>query len=314
MITNTLHTFALPVIALAIGSIIGCAPAPSGKPTGPLIIPNLITPKGLNDTGATVFISDTKTKPTTTVPTNGYPGQDGLFGADSALIGKNSTSSTPPLYGIKSFQFAALDEKTGDELKADVDSAGKPIFRNSQNAVVTPGCVKDKITGLIWEYKNNIPMSTHYKDHMFSWYNPDPATNGGHAGQQASESQCKGITSGDHEGLAGDTNSFIKENNNAKLCGFSDWRLPLVQELVSIYDYGATEHNEMTDPRYFGNLHGFAYHRWAAETLANDPESAWAFHLHNGQAETHSKGCEVFGPNKLEPGFFNGIMLVRSNS
>lgn len=301
----TLRALALSITALTVANLVGCGqPAPGGKigiPTGSAEI----VPKGLNDTGATKYIASAKGTLVPQAPSS-YPGQDATVGLDS---GPRSLSA---LNGTKGFYFEALDESTGAVLTPGVDSKGDPIFTNSQGVAVTPGCVADRNTGLIWEYKNSIPGSIHYKDHIFTWYNPDTTTNGGRSGQRASESQCKGISSGDHEGIAGDTYSFIQENKQAKLCGFTDWRLPLVHELASVFDYGEADMEKMTDPRYFGNLHGFAYHRWAAETLGTEPDSAWAFHMHNGQPEAHSKGCEVFGPQKLQPGFFNGVMLVRS--
>lgn|GEM_PF-4497843 len=330
MYCKQLNSFVIATAALAVMNLTGCNDAatprsPTVKPTSAVEIPL----RGLNDTGAAKFLDGTKqpnavasskaTAPPpalTPTPVSAFPGQDATFGRDA----ENRPSSI--LNGTKGFSFVALDAQSGAELTAGIDAKGRDIFTNSSGIAVTPGCVKDRVTGLAWEYKNDIDGSIHFKDHTFTWYNPDPNTNGGNSGQKGKETTCTGMSAGSHDGIAGDTYTFIQDNNKAALCGFKDWRLPLVNELVSIYDYGATSMEEMTDKRYFGNLHGFAYHRWAAETLANhDPKdppglSAWAFHMHNGQPEAHSKSCDVTFNAKGEsqqPGFFNGAMLVRSD-
>lgn len=41
--------------------------------------------------------------------------------------------------------------------------------------------VRDNVTGLIWEKKTD-DGSVHDKDNTYTWYDPDPATNGGGSG------------------------------------------------------------------------------------------------------------------------------------
>ena len=40
---------------------------------------------------------------------------------------------------------------------------------------------RDNVTGLIWELKTD-DGSVHDKDNTYTWYDPDPVTNGGNAG------------------------------------------------------------------------------------------------------------------------------------
>jgi len=330
MYSKQLNSLVITIAALATAGLMGCNEAASKKPPpGPISQKSSeITLHGLNDTGANKFLDATHAPESLTVssgtpsprfvsspnggdPVPAFPGQDAYFGRDKSVVDASI------LNGTKSSNYVALDEVTGAELTTGYDDVlKKASFTNSQGVTVTPGCVKDKVTGLVWEFKNDIHGSMHFKDHTFTWYNPDPNTNGGNSGQRVGETKCTGMSAGSHEGIADDTDGFIQDNNKAKLCGFSDWRLPLVNELVSIYDYGATAMDEMTDKIYFGNLHGFAYHRWAAETLGTQPEMAWAFHMHNGQPEAHSKSCDVSVDakgNPQQPGFFNGVMLVRGD-
>lgn len=61
-------------------------------------------------------------------------------------------------------------------------------------------CVKDNVTGLLWEQK-----TTANKDNTYTW---------------------------------DDTAQHINALNAANYCGYSDWRLPTREELMSIIDYG----------------------------------------------------------------------------
>jgi len=74
------------------------------------------------------------------------------------------------------------------------------------------------VTGLIWENKT-VDGTIHDKNKTFTWYDSNPATNGGYAG-----------TPGDDT----DTEDFIRTLNSAHLGGYSDWRLPTMNELDSI--------------------------------------------------------------------------------
>ncbi len=87
--------------------------------------------------------------------------------------------------------------------------------------------LKDNVTGLIWEMKTNKDGIKNYNDphdadNTYTWYDSNPATNGGYAG-----------TPGDGT----DTEDFIKALNNANFGGYSDWRLPTINELANIVDY-----------------------------------------------------------------------------
>ena len=87
-------------------------------------------------------------------------------------------------------------------------------------------CVKDNVTGLIWEQKTD-DSGIRDKDNNYYWYNPDMATNGGYAGLQKNPIN----------GLGGNTLAYINALNASNYCGYSNWRLPTIDELNTLVNY-----------------------------------------------------------------------------
>lgn len=114
-------------------------------------------------------------------------------------------------------------------------------------------CVKDNVTGLVWEQKTD-DGGLHDKDNTYSWYNPDSKTNGGDVGGQ-NGGVCKGSNC--------DTQSYIQALNSANYCGYSNWRLPTLPELISIVDYGTYK---PAINGIFSNTRSRAY--WSSSPLA----------------------------------------------
>lgn len=73
-------------------------------------------------------------------------------------------------------------------------------------------CVRDNITGLMWEIKSDTDPLRH-KQNTYTNY-------------------------GDNR--AGDASAFVANVNATGLCGFNDWRLPNRHELQSLVNYGVT--------------------------------------------------------------------------
>ncbi len=180
----------------------------------------------LPDTGQTGCYDAAGTSITCPEPGQPFAGQDGNF------------SINPPSY-------TKLDE-SGNAL---VDSAASWVM------------VRDNVTGLIWEVKQNKDGVKYYNDpndadNTYTWYDPDPATNGGCAGTAGNET---------------DTYDFIHALNNAHFGGYSDWRLPGSEELRSICDYG--RYNPSINTDYFPNTISSPY--WSSTTYAPDTNCAW---------------------------------------
>ena len=143
-------------------------------------------------------------------------------------------------YTINPLSYTKLDDK-GDSLPTSA----------------TSWCmVKDNVTGLIWEVKTD-DGSVHDKDNQYTWYDSNPATNGGSAGMPENGT---------------DTEDFINALNAESFGGHKDWRLPTIKELDSIVNLG--KYNPGIDTTFFPNTVSFGYY-WSSSTNANDTGNAW---------------------------------------
>jgi len=219
----------------------------------------------LNDTGMRDFISDANDGLLDGAPTfyseepESFPGQDGSFGRDTV-------ASDPDLGGIAGFNFTKLDVN-GNALSGDY----------SDGEVWT--CVRDNVTGLVWEHKNRVRNSIRYSETVFEWYDPNPESNGGDEGAQR---RCEPHNTYDH----------VQNANQQAWCGLTNWRLPTTNEIRSIIDYSIprkTQTNGLVSMKYFPNIEYFDY--WSSQSNLTRPERAFAFHFYNGNMQDHNKKC-----------------------
>jgi hypothetical protein len=104
-------------------------------------------------------------------------------------------------------------------------------------------CTRDNVTGKMWELKTD-DGGLRDKDSKYSWYDPNPNTNGGFVGyQNQNPSSCTG-------GISYDTDGYVKAVKAQSLCGHSDWRMPTKDELLTLVKTGYTPTIELS---YFPN-------------------------------------------------------------
>ncbi len=143
-----------------------------------------------------------------------------------------------------------------------LDASGNDLPESAESWAM----VRDNVTGLVWEVKQNKDeiqdyTNPHDADNTYTWYDSNPATNGGYAG-----------TPGDGT----DTEDFIAALNAENFGGYSDWRLPTPRELSSIENYG--RYNPTINRDFFPDTQPSDY--WSSTTFVanfvpNFTEVAW---------------------------------------
>jgi hypothetical protein len=121
-------------------------------------------------------------------------------------------------------------------------------------------CMRDNVTGLVWEVKAagaRAPSDTYQRALGFVG---DPTTTG----------------------------AYTTIVNDMNLCGFSDWRLPSMEELHGLVNFGV-----IAGPRIgsaFPNTQEALY--WTATDSADDSDFAWAVRFDTGVAVTVAKSSQ----------------------
>jgi hypothetical protein len=120
--------------------------------------------------------------------------------------------------------------------------------------------VRDNVTGLMWEIKDSANgvknySNPHDADNTYTWYDSNPATNGGYPGTPSDGT---------------DTEDFINDLNSAQFGGFNNWRLPTIQELASIVNREV--YIRSINTAFFPNMNT-TY--WSSTTNAQYSSKAW---------------------------------------
>ncbi|MCC2604506.1 Lcl C-terminal domain-containing protein [Planctobacterium marinum] len=156
----------------------------------------------VNDTGVVVNVSNTGL---INGSSHSFPGQDADIGRDrmheSDVLEKAGA-------GDEGFDFTKLDE-FGDEIDATETDWS---------------CVRDNVTGLIWELKTN-DAGLHDVDNTYSWVSSTTSEENQNDSASCTIANCN-------------TAAFVEAVNAEGLCGFYDWRIPTHNELMSIMHFG----------------------------------------------------------------------------
>jgi len=140
-------------------------------------------------------------------------------------------------------------------------------------------CVQDNVTGLMWEVKTN-DGGLHDKDDRYTWYNTDSTINGGSNGfggsEYDSDATCYGYQSYNPSTYC-NTQEFVARVNVAGWCGYHDWRMPNLEELRSIVDYGRS--GPSIDTVFFPNTQS---RFWSGSPHPGDSFEAAYIHFYYG--------------------------------
>ena len=124
-------------------------------------------------------------------------------------------------------------------------------------AAVEGGCVQDNVTGLMWEVKTT---DGGLRDRNKMYYNFGYA--------------------------------YAEAVNATNLCGHNDWRLPTVDELQSIVDYGVAYPGPTVDATWFPNTQESWY--WSSTLFFGSSNVAWGVYFGNGQVGSHNRLSYMF--------------------
>jgi len=220
-----------------------------------LLLPGWATAAGLNDTGITQCADNSSNNVACNNPS--FPRQDAETGRDAQSgLGKAGA-------GPAGFDFTKLD------------SNGNPL----DASVTSWDCVRDNVTGLIWEVKTD-DNGLRDKDWTYTWYN-DLSPNGGNAGSTGSNT-CGGFLSSQCN-----TQAYTAAVNTLtpKLCGFDGWRMPTREELRTIVN-SATFNPAIATSYFPRTVNGY----WSASPYAPGAGVAWFVDFYSGNDGASSKG------------------------
>ena len=139
-----------------------------------------------------------------------------------------------------------------------LNASGVPLADQSVSYESIPwACVRDNITGLVWEIKTTT-TGIHHKDNTYKW--------GGLSALGRNHPDRLGA-------YYDDWNTLVQGSNDEALCGFDNWRVATVSELTSITNKGTS--NPSIDSNYFPNTVSSEF--WSSSPIAGGVfvDNAW---------------------------------------
>ena len=167
-----------------------------------------------------------------------------------------------------------------------IDQQGNRLTDESQ----TWECVEDSGSELFWQKRS--PSSALHGHDSYNWYQPEQMPSGqprSNPDLPGMDESCYGYNADDPSSYC-NTNAFTDRVNQSNYCGFSDWRLPTAEELLSLVDPTLSGRPDQSaiDIHYFPHKERFAY--WTntidsegvVVTVINDETL-----LHNSERNDH---------------------------
>lgn len=236
----------------------------------------------LPDTGQDLCYDGAGLVPCTQINTGDaapYRRQDARFGRDPAYTFGGSSKTGG---GDKGFDYTKLGV-SGATLAIQNASWERSGNADSGNEAAGTkwSCVRDNITGLVWEVKtSDSTPGLRDRANSYSWYSTNGSTNGGHSGNVGTDN-CNGTLPSSQC----NTQAYVTAVNNSNLCGANDWRLPSLRELFTLVHFGVVDPS--IDVTYFPNTGPLYF--WTANTYATNVSNAWAVLFYEGTTEYGSK-------------------------
>jgi pimeloyl-ACP methyl ester carboxylesterase len=241
-----------PTARAATGFSVVCTPLSTGSKVATVKTDTQANSGQVIDASKTVTVSTTGAV-TGKLPHSGVTSIQCYQAASNTLVACSSAGAT-----------ALNNQQDGHRTAIDAMSYSA-VSNNAGGSYPLTSCVKDNVTGLMWEGKE--ASGTRAGGNTYTNYHD----------------QYFGTTAQMY--AATNTYGYVNHVNSIALCGYTDWRLPSVNELQTIVDYsrltGAT-----INANYFVNTPGFYY--WTSDPVLQGSSSAWNvdFRDQNGDTAT----------------------------
>lgn len=203
-----------------------------------------------------------------------HPGQDGHLGRDAAARAGTLIKIGTGAVGFDFTRICINGEAAG--------TGSCPAVPGIGTSPTSWGCVRDNVTGLMWEAKPAAFNLLRSVRHSYSWFDPTAGIGQGvqDGGFCAAQAGCTDPAFGS------DTHAYVQAVNATGLCGTNDWRLPSIDELHSISHLGQT--NPAISQGNFPATTGDIY--WTGTMVAGFSSEAWYVDFATGNDGWGDKG------------------------
>jgi hypothetical protein len=158
---------------------------------------------------------------------------------------------------------SAQDGMVGRDVTSASNTDGKlGLSFSAVGSYANTECVKDNLTGLVWEGKTA-------------------------SGDRASSNSYTNY--GDNR--SADADAYVTTVNAAKLCGYSNWRLPTRDELQALVDYSVTSPEPTVDVTWLPNTGASAY--WTSSSYLGSSTKAWSVNFANGFVSNNARSGKL---------------------
>lgn len=178
----------------------------------------------------------------------------------------------------------AQDGMRGRDVNSSSATDGKLGFSYSTvGSYAKTECVKDNVTGLIWEGKTaDGGLRDFNKTYTFYDNTALAQSRIGSAYVNPTQAQIDAATN---------AVGYVNAVNAAGLCGASDWRLPTADELQSLVDYGVAYPGPTLDTTWFPNTQGKSF--WSSSPNVGGASYAWYVGFDYGDVYGSGRGSSL---------------------